>query len=66
MLCTNAFAFEHKEISTFKTLDQFKTATEFENYYNKYTKECLANSGGGGMSADYFVSIELSDEDLNI
>lgn len=61
----NSFAFENKEINSFKTLNDFKTVEEFEKYYQSYTKECLDNGFGGTGSIPCFVSYELWDKELN-
>lgn len=39
-LTISSFAFENKDINSFKTVD------EFENYFNSYTKEYLNNGFG--------------------
>lgn len=61
-----SFAFEHKEINSFKKLSDFKTVEEFEKYYNDYTKECLDKGFGGAGSIPCFVASELWDRELNI
>ena len=65
-LSINSFAFENKDINSFKTLSEFKTVDEFENYFNSYTKECLDNGFGGRGSIPCFVSNKLWDKELNI
>lgn len=65
ILSLNLFAFEHKDINSFKALNDFNTIEEFEKYYNSYIQECLDNGYGGTGSIPCFVSYELWDKELN-
>lgn len=66
LLSTSSFAFEHKDIGSFKTLSNFNTVEEFEEYIRIYEQECLDNGYGGTGSIPCFVSYELWDKELNI
>lgn len=63
---TSSFAFEYKDIDSFKTLSDFEKVEEFETYYKIYTTECLDNGYGGTGSISCFVSSKLWDKELNI
>jgi len=57
---------DYKKLDNFKTLESFKSIEAFESAHEKYTQECLDNSGGGSGAAECFIGYEMWDRELNI
>ena len=60
-----ASEFKEREIKDFRSLDSFDSVSQFDQYIEGYTQECLDNSYGGSLSVRCFVAYELWDRELN-
>ena len=63
---TFAFDYKYKKIDDFKTLESFKSVSEFESYYYIYIQDCLDHTGGGIGGKPCLIGYEMWDRELNI
>lgn len=61
-----SFAFNYKKIEDFKTLEAAISVAVFESEVEKYTQDCLDNTGGGAGGIPCYIADKLWDRELNI
>ena len=58
-------AFNYKKAEAFQALEAVTSVAAFESDIEKYTQECLDNTGGGSGGIPCFIASTLWDRELN-
>ena len=61
-----AVNYDYKTVEDFEPLSNFSSVESFEKNYQRYTQDCLDNTGGGTGGIKCFISYKIWDRELNI